>query len=67
MNTTIWAGILHDTYPDENGVEVSYTEKVVAYKKGGKYELVSVPGFCTFQMSKKDFFSKVTDLKEIFN
>lgn len=63
----ILAGILHDTYPDENGNEVPYTDKVVCVLKGRKFEIVSIPDFMTFEMSKKDFYAKVTDIQEIWS
>lgn len=62
----VLAGILHDTYPDENGKEVPFTEKVVGALKGKIFKCVSIPDFMSFDMSKKDFFAKVTDIQEIW-
>ena len=66
MNQTVYAGILHDTYPDENGKEVPYVERVIGYCKGNKIKFCALPDFNTYEMLKKEFFEKVTDLKEIF-
>ena len=63
----ILAGILHDSYPDENGKEVAYTDKVVGVLKGNKVNVVSIPDFMTFEMSKKDFYAKVTNIQEIWS
>lgn len=62
---TVFAGILHDTYPDENGKEIAYTEKIIAVRKKGFYKCTSLPDYDTFEMSAKDFKEKVTDVKEI--
>ena len=63
----VLAGILHDTFTDENGKEVPYTDKVVGTLKGRVFKVVSIPDFMTFEMSKKDFFAKVTDIQEIWS
>jgi len=63
----ILAGILHDTYTDENGKEIAYTDNVVGALKGKTFECVSVPDFMSFNMSKKDFFAKVTDIQELWS
>ena len=63
----ILAGILNDSYPDENGKEVPYTDKVVGVLKGKTFKCVSIPDFMTFEMSKKDFYAKVTDIQEIWS
>ena len=63
----IFAGILHDTYPDENGKEVAYTDKVIAVKKGKVYKCVSIPDFMNFEMSKKEFLEKVTDIQKLWS
>lgn len=64
---TVFAGILHDTYPDENGKEIAYTEKIVAVRKKGFYKCTSLPDFDTFEMSAKDFSEKVSELRVVFN
>lgn len=61
----VYCGILHDSYPDENGKEIKYTDKIIAVKRKGSYACVSVPDFMTFDISPKDFKEKVTDVKEI--
>lgn len=63
----ILAGILHDTYTDENGKEFAYTDKVVGALKGKTFKCISIPDFMSFDMSKKDFFAKVTDIQEIWS
>lgn len=62
----IYCGILHDTYPDENGKEVSYTDRVVGFWKRNVFKCVSMPDMMQFEMSKKDFESKVSEVKQIF-
>jgi hypothetical protein len=62
----VYAGIIHDTYTDENGKEVPYTSRIIAVKKGGRYNCVDLPDFMHFEMSNKDFKEKVTDVQEIF-
>lgn len=61
----VYCGIRHDTYPDENGKEIAYTDKIVAVLKKGFYKCTSLPDFDTFDLSLKDFKEKVTDVKEI--
>lgn len=63
----ILAGILHDTYTDENGKEIAYTDKVVGALKGKTFKCISVSDFMSFDMSKKDFFEKVTDIQELWS
>lgn len=66
----ILIGWLHDSYTDENGKEVPYTDKVVGVLKGKTFKCVSIPDFMTFEMPKKEFLSKVTGIKkgaEIWN
>ena len=62
---TVFTGILHDTYHDENGKEIAYSEKIIAVRKKGYYKLTDIPDFNTFEISSKDFKEKVTDVKEI--
>lgn len=62
----IIAAILHDDYTDENGKKVLYTEKVIGFQKNGKYKVVSIPDFMTFEMSKADFMEKTTDRQKLF-
>lgn len=53
----ILAGILHDTY----------TDKIIGCLKGNIFNCVSIPDMMTFDMSKKDFMAKVTDIQEIWS
>ena len=63
----ILAGILHDTYPDENGKEVPYTDKVVGVLKGKIFKCVSIPDFMSFEMPKEEFLAKVTDIQKLWS
>ncbi len=63
----ILAGILHDTYPDENGKETAYTDHIVGVWKRNVFKCVSVPDFMQFEISKKDFFAKVTDIQKLWS
>ena len=62
----IFSGILHDTYPDENGKEIAYTDHIVGIWKRNVFKCVSLPDFMQFEISKKDFESKVCEVKQIF-
>ena len=62
----IFSGILHDTYPDENGKETAYTDRIVGIWKRNVFKCVSLPDFMQFEISKKDFESKVCEVKQIF-
>lgn len=63
----VYAGILNDTYTDENGKEVPYKDKVVGASKGNSFKVVSIPDFMVYEMTKKDFFAKVTDIQELWS
>jgi hypothetical protein len=63
---TVLAGILHDSFTDENGKEIAYEEKVVAHLEGDNFRIVSIPDHMTFEMPKEEFLSKTTDMKVIF-
>lgn len=66
----ILIGWLHDTYTDENGAEVPFTERVVGWLEEEVFHVVSIPDFMTFEMPKEEFLSKVTGIKkgaEIWN
>ena len=61
------AGILHDTYTDENGKEIPYEDKVIAVLKEDTFKCVSITDiFMTFDMPKEEFFAKVTDIQTIW-
>lgn len=59
-------GILHDSYTDDNGDKIDYTEKVVGVidSDDKTVNCVTIPDFMTFQLGKEEFLSKVTDLKK---
>lgn len=61
------AGILHDTYTDENGKEIPYEEKVIGVLEDDTFKCVSIPDFMTFDMPKEEFFAKVTDIQTIWS
>ena len=66
----ILIGWLHDSYTDENGAEVPYTERICGVLEGEVFHCVSIPEFMTFEMPKEEFLSKVTGIKkgaEIWN
>ena len=63
----ILAGILHDTYTDENGMEVPYTSKVVAVLEDDEFSIVDIPEMSTFRMPKEEFLSKVTDIQKMWS
>ncbi len=62
----IYSGILHDTYPDENGKEIPYEDKIVGYWKGKTFKCTSVPDFMTYEISKEEFDKQVSEVKQIF-
>ena len=63
----ILAGILHDSYTDENGEEVPFTDKIVGALKGKTFKCVSIPDFMTFDMPKEEFLAKVTDIQKLWS
>lgn len=64
---TVYSAILHDSYPDENGNETPYEDKIVAVqKKDGDFKCASIPDFDTFNMLNEEFFKKSTDIKVVF-
>lgn len=66
----ILCGWLHDSYTDENGKEIPFTERVCGVLKKDVFHCVSIPEFMTYEMSKEEFFRKVTNIKggaEIWN
>lgn len=60
------AGILHDSYTDENGKEIPFEEKVIGVLKDDTFNCTSIPEFMTFYMPKEEFFAKVTDIQTIW-
>ena len=64
---TVYSAILHDSYPDENGNETPYEDKIVAVqKKDGDFKCASIPDFMQFVLLNEEFFKKCTDIKVIF-
>lgn len=64
------AGILHDTYTDENGKEIPYEDKVIGVLNdtlNDTFKCISITDiFMTFDMPKEEFFAKVTDIQTIW-
>ena len=63
----ILAGILHDSYTDEYGKEVVYTDKVIGVLDDEVFKCTSIPDFMTFDMPKEEFLSKVTDIQKLWS
>lgn len=63
----VLAGILHDTYTDENGEKIPYEEKVIGVIEDDTFKCTSIPEFMTFDMPQEDFFAKVTDIQTIWS
>ena len=61
------AGILHDTYTDEDGKEVSYEDKIIGVLEDDTFKCTSIPEFMTFDMPKEEFFAKVTGIQTIWS
>jgi hypothetical protein len=65
---TVYSAILHDSYPDENGVETPYEDKIIAVfnEKQYDFDCVSIPDFMQFVLLHEEFFKKCTDIKVVF-
>lgn len=61
------AGILHDTYTDEDGKEVPYEDKIIGVLEDDTFQCISIPEFMTFDMPKEEFFAKVTGIQTIWS
>lgn len=61
------AGILHDSYTDENGKEIPFCEKVVGVLEDDTFKCTSIPEFTTYDMPKEEFYAKVTDIQTIWS
>ena len=61
------AGILHDSYTDENGKEIPFEEKVVGVLEDDTFKCTSIPEFTPYDMPKEEFFAKVTDMQTIWS
>lgn len=63
----VYAGILHDTYPDEDGKEIKYDAQIAGiWETEESFYAVDFDGFMTFHLSKEEFQDKVTDVKTVF-
>ena len=58
----VYAGILHDTYTDENGKEVPYDSVIAGTWKGNSFYAVDFPDRCSWTMGKEEFDKKVTNV-----
>ena len=63
----ILAAILHDTYTDEYGEVIPYSDKVIGVLRDDVFECISIPDFMTFKMGKEEFLSKVTDIQKLWS
>jgi hypothetical protein len=63
---TVYVGVLHDDYTDEKGRVVLYDQVIAGTWKGNTFKATSFPDLMTFDLSKKDFKEKVTDVFEYF-
>ena len=61
------AGILHDSYTNENGKEIPFEEKVVGVFEDDTFKCTSIPEFTTYDLPKEEFFAKVTDMQTIWS
>ena len=63
----VYAGILHDTYSDEDGKEIKYDAQIAGiWETEESFYAVDFDGFMTFHLSKEEFQNKVTDVKTVF-
>lgn len=63
----VYAGILHDSYKNDEGKEIEYTDKIVGVLKDDTVACVSLEDMCTFKVPKEVFLKKIEDLKVIFD
>ena len=63
----VYAGILHDSYKNDEGKEIEYADKIVGVLKDDTVACVSLEDMSTFEMPKEDFLKKTEDLKVIFD
>lgn len=61
---TVYVGVLHDSYEDEKGRLVEYDQVIAGTWKGKTFKATSFPDLMTFDIDKKDFEEKVTDVYE---
>lgn len=64
----VYAGLLHDSYTDENGKEIKYTRQIAGFwETKESFYAVDFDYFGSFHLSKEEFKTKVTDVKTVFN
>ena len=63
---TVYVGVLHDTKKKEKGRMVLYDQVIAGTWKGKTFKATSFPDLMTFDISKKDFEEKVTDVFQYF-
>jgi len=63
---TVYSAIIHDTYTDDEGKEIDYTDKIIAVQDKDEFHCVSIPDFMIFDMLNEEFFKKCTDIKIVF-
>jgi hypothetical protein len=64
---TVYAGIFHDAYTDEDGKENNYDARIAGiWETEESFYAVDFDGFVTFHLSKEEFQNKVTDVKTVF-
>ena len=61
------AGILHDSYTDENGKEIPYEERVVGVLEDDTFKVIFITQITTYDIPKEEFFAKVTDMQTIWS
>ena len=63
----VYAGILHDTYTDENGKEIAYESVIAGTWKGNSFYAVDFPDRCSWTIGREEFEKKVTNVCVIPN
>lgn len=63
---TVYVGVLHDSYEDEKGRLVLYDQVIAGTWKRKTFKATSFPDLMTFDIDKKDFEEKVTDVYEYY-
>jgi hypothetical protein len=63
----VYAGILHDSYTNDEGKEMPTVEKVVGVVKDDVVACVILEDMSSFEMPKEEFLKKTEDLKVIFD
>lgn len=64
----VYAGLLNDSYTDENGKEIKYTSQIAGiWETKESFYAVDFDYYGTFHLPKEEFKTKVTDVKTVFN